>query len=128
MRLIIGIFLLLSMCLLCFRPKSYYFTKKGVSLAQPVWCPTNVESCDAYMLEKAIRMIRRYAKDHSESKSQHVFNSQFALNRLGLTEKKHEGDKQYYDELIRVFIRTFEQLKPKMQLARREGLQLDHYL
>lgn len=103
------------------------FSSKGVSISQPSWCPTNVH-CDDFMKEKVHKKISKYLKMVEGSDSPYIFSEQYALEKLGFGEDRKSDDKVYDDEFTRVFINEFRKVLPFLELARREGKPLSHYM
>lgn len=58
--------------------------------------------------------------------SPHIFSENFALSRT--TMGQFSEDEKYKSEFIRLFKKEFNAQKPYMQLAKREGRDLDFYL
>jgi len=76
------------------------------------------------MKEKANSLLQKYVDKVEDSPF--IFDVQYAIYVLDINQKR-KRDPEYYDELIRVFMREFMSKKAKMQLAYREGRDLDHY-
>ena len=125
-RAILLLIILVFSCICIFKTNDRKMSR-GVSIAQPHWCPTNVQ-CDDYMREKVKKSIHKYLKAIEKSTSPYIFSEQFALYKLGYTDEKETQDKIFDDEFKRVFIIEFKSYIPFFQLARREGKPLGYYL
>tara|TARA_B100000900_G_C20568080_1_gene711985 strand:- start:1600 stop:1881 length:282 start_codon:yes stop_codon:yes gene_type:complete len=83
------------------------------------------------MREKIDRAIKKYLEGLKRDKvdSPHIFSENFALSRIDKnTLGQFSDDEKYKLEFIRLFKKEFSAKKPYMQLAKREGRDLDFYL